>query len=489
MKSRPDARRAAAATRAFTRRFAPLLIVLGVGLILRAYLLAIYRPASGGFNDSIEYLWTSQDHLFRDPFRPAGYPLFLRIVRYIVPELSAVVAAQHLLGLATAALLYFVVARATGRRWLPALPAALVAVSGDQLLLEHAIMSESLYTFLVTAGLSGLVFGVLDERRSLPFLAAGGLALGIATTVRPVGIPLILFAGAWLLFALGGSMRQRSFRAAIAVVPALAVLVSYIVVQGALTGTWGVSPASGWALYTRVAPVADCREFDPPDGAEVLCESKPSFAPAGQGRPGPGFYQFVGGPAIEHFGNPFKTGLRGSGTMGRFARTVLVHQPLDYLREIGRDMLRYFSPTTGYDRPYAGAGPDELDLARRTPPVEKLTVEVAEAVGFDAQPVEIGSGVYALQDLQHSLRLQGLGLVAVVILAMAGIVFGTGMRRRVSILLAGAAFVQAFVPVATISWGFRYGLPPSGQLAAAAAIGIHLLLERSRRESVKTASA
>jgi hypothetical protein len=463
----------------FARDFAPLLIVLGAGLVLRVYLMLIYRPVAAGFNDTIEYLTTSHDHLFRDPFRPAGYPLFLRIIRYTVPELSAVIAIQHLLGLATAGLIYLVVRRLTGRRWLPALPAALVALSGDQLLLEHSILTESLYTFLVTAGLCGLLYAVIDGRRALPLLAGGGLALGVATTVRPVGIPLVLFAGAWLLLALGGSLRQRLLRTAVAGVPALGVVLFYVVVQGALTGTWGVSPASGWALYTRVAPIADCHDFDPPKGTDVLCESKPSFAPGGQGRPGPGFYQFVGGPAIDHFGNPFSTGLRGSGTMGRFARAVVLHQPLDYSREVGRDMLRYIDATTGFDRAYAGAGADELELARRTPSIERLTVQVADRVGLDAQPVEVGHGVYALQDLQHWLRVQGLALITLLMLALCGAVIGRGLVRSASFLLAGAALVQALVPVATISWGFRYGVPAIGQLAAAAALGIHALAQRT----------
>jgi len=476
VRTRQEARRRAGAAWAFAQDFAPLLIVLGAGLLLRVYLMAIYRPTAAGFNDTIEYLTTSHDHLFRDPFRPAGYPLFLRVVRYVFPELSAVVAIQHLLGLVTAALIYLVVRRLTGRRWLPALPAGLVALSGDQLLLEHSILTESLYTFLVTAGLCAVVYAVVGNGKGLALLVGGGLALGIATTVRPVGIPLVLFVAAWLVFAVGGSMRQRLLRISVAVVPALAVIVSYILIQGALTGTWGVSPASGWALYTRVAPIADCHEFDPPKGTDVLCESKASFAPDGQGRPGPGFYQFVGGPAITHFGNPFQTGLRGSGAMGRFARATLLHQPLDYGREVGRDMLRYIDATTGFDRSYAGAGAEELELARRTPEIEQFTVQVAERVGFDAQPIHVGQGVYALQDLQHWLRVQGLGLIALLLLALCGAFAGRGRIRSATLLLAGAALVQAFVPVATISWGFRYGVPAIGELAAAATLGIHSLL-------------
>jgi hypothetical protein len=467
----------------FARDFAPLLIVLGAGLLLRVYLMLIYRPVAAGFNDSIEYLTTSHDHLFRDPFRPAGYPLFLRIVRYTVPELSAVVAIQHLLGLVAAALLYLVVRRLTGRRWLPALPAGLVALSGDQLLLEHSILTESLYTFLATAGICGLLYAVVDGRGLVPLLATSGLALGIAATIRPVGIPLVLFVGAWFILAVGGSLRQRLVRTAIAGVPALGVVALYVVIQGALIGVWGVSPAAGWALYTRVAPIADCNDFKEPKGTSFLCESKPSFAPGGQGRPGPGFYQFVGGPAIAHFGNPFSTGLKGSGTMGRFARAVVLHQPLAYGREVGRDMLRYIDATTGFDRAYGGAGADELELARRTPAVEQPTVRVAEQVGFDAQPVEVGRGIYALQDLQHWLRVQGLALVALLGLAVIGLVIGRGSIRTASFLFAGAALVQAAVPVATISWGFRYGVPAIGQLAAAAALGVHALTQRQAPRS------
>jgi hypothetical protein len=478
LRPRYDARRAAGATWAFARDEAPLLIVLGGGLLLRVYLMAIYRPAAASFNDTIEYLTTSHDHLFRDPFRPAGYPLFLRIVRYGVPELSAVIAVQHLLGLATAALIYLAVRRLTGRRWLPAFPAALVAFSGDQLFLEHSILTECLYTFLVTAGLCGLAYAVAGSPRPLPLLAGSGLALGIATTVRSVAIPLLLLVGAWALYAFGRSLRQRIVPAAFALAPGLAVVGFYVVAQGALAGTWGVSPASGWAIYTRVAPIADCREFDPPEGTEVLCESKPSFAPGGQGRPGPGFYQFVGGPAIEHFGNPFSTGLHGSGTMGRFARAVLLHQPLDYGREVGRDMLRYIDPSTGFDRTYAGAGADELEFVRRAPGIERLTVDVAEQVGFDAHPLEVGRGIHTLVDLQHWLRVQGLALIVLLILAATAAIAGRGPIRSASLLLAGAALLQAFVPVATISWGFRYGVPAIGQLAAASALGVHALTYR-----------
>jgi hypothetical protein len=468
-------------TRAFAAAHPALLLVLAAGAAYRLYLIGIYSPVAAVFNDSIQYLSTSQDHLFQDPFRPAGYPLFLRIIRYVIPELSAVVVVQHLLGLATAALLYAAVWRLTSRKWLSALPAGLVALSGDQILLEHSILTESLYTFLVTAGLCGLVLALAGDRWSVALLVVSGFALGASATIRAVGMPLILAVTVWLFLAVSADWRRRLRVSATMAVPAFAVALGYIVLQGALTGTWGVSRASGWALYTRVAPIADCTEFDPPDGSAVLCESRPSFSKtAGQGRAGPGFYQYVGGPSIERYGNPFQTGLRGSGTMGEFARAVILHQPLGYMREVARDMVRYVVPSAGYDRAYAGAGADELDIARRAPPIENLTVQVAEQTGFDAGRVEVGSGIQALQDLQYALRIQGISLVVLLVLAAAAIIAGRGRIRRGAILFAGAAFLQAFVPVATISWGFRYGVPSLGVLAAAATLGIHALVQRTR---------
>jgi dolichyl-phosphate-mannose-protein mannosyltransferase len=467
--------------RAVAISYAPLLVVLAAGLLLRVYLMAVYSPIAASFNDSVQYLATSEDHLFRDPFRPPGYPLFLRILRYTFSELSFVVVVQHLLGLLTGAFLYFCVRHVTGRRWLPALPAAIVVLSGDQLLLEHSLLTEALYTFLATAAVCAVVIGTTSARAA-PLLVAGGVALGCATTVRSVAIPIIGLVGVWMLWAAAGSLRSRLKKVGWAVGPAVAIFVSFIVFQGTLAGVWGVSEAAGWALYTRVAPIADCTEFDPPDGTKFLCETKPSFSETpGAGRAGPGYYQYVGGPSIDRYGNPFEAGLRGTSTLEEFAFAVLVHQPLDYAREVGRDMVRYIVQDAGYDRAYAGAGADELDIARRVPSIEELTIAQAEAAGFEADAVDVDGGVHALQDFQRATRIQGIALIVLLALAGTALVVGQGMVRRSALFLGAAAIGQAFVPVASISWGFRYGVPSLGPLAAAAALGIHASLERARQ--------
>lgn len=457
----------------------PILVLVVIGVALRVYLLVAYRPVAAGFNDSVTYLFTSKDHLFSDASRMAGYPFALRIARYVYPNLSFVVVLQHVLGVATAVLLYLTVRRITGGRWLPLIPAGLVLLSGDYLLLEHSILTETLYLFLVTAAIAAVVIGLAAtaQRTALVLLASGGLSLGAAATVRSVGLPVVFYVFGWLLFTTTRVWRKPLRFAAAFAIPAAAVVTTYVILQGTLTGFWGVLRASGWGLYPRVAAIADCHDFKPPSHTAFLCESTPPVT-----RPGPDYYQYVGGPAIARFGSPFQTNGRGSRTLSRFARAVIRAEPFAYLREVGRDMVRFIDPTAGLDRPYAGPGSDELDLARRQPEVEQATVEAARSVGFAAGAVKVSGGVGFLAELQPMFRVSGAMLVALLFLACAPVVGGRGRVRATSVLFLGCAILQPLVAVATLSWAYRYGVVASADLAAAAALGIHFLANRRALE-------
>ena len=131
----------------FISAHAPFVIVLAVGFLVRLYLFLMYRPVAGEFSDSVTYLSTSNSHLFGDASRMAGYPFFLLVVRDVFPKLSFVIGLQHVLGLATGVLLYALVRRVTGARWLSVVPAAFFLLSGDYLLLEHSLLTETLYIF------------------------------------------------------------------------------------------------------------------------------------------------------------------------------------------------------------------------------------------------------------------------------------------------------------------------------------------------------
>lgn len=140
----------------FDRVAVVVMLVFVAGAGVRLWYMAQWRPAFLGYGDSAAYVSAAVGGFDYDTSRPGGYALFLRLGHAISAQLSYTIALQHLLGIATAALLYLAVRRATGSRWLGLMPAAVVLFDGFQVTLEHSPMSEALFTFLVAGALLGL---------------------------------------------------------------------------------------------------------------------------------------------------------------------------------------------------------------------------------------------------------------------------------------------------------------------------------------------
>ena len=371
---------------------------------------------------------------------------------------------QHLLGLATAAMLYVCARRITGSRWIPALPAAVVALSGDQILLEHSVLTESLYTFLVTAALCAVALADASKR-GYGLLLAGGFLLGSAATVRTVAISLIAVPVLWLWSgsAPGSTAAPRSRRICgsggrrAALLPRRSGRVHRLL--GRLRLRAGLSTRGS----RRSRTVA---EFTPPSGTTFLCERTRSRGACRARTPRTGLLPVRRRSGDREVRKSIPDRARGNKTVRRFAVAALLGQPLDYLREVSRESLHYVVPSAGYDRPYSFASAEELDIARRETTIEAATIERAESVGFDADPVDVeDSSTHVLQDLQHALRVQGLSLVLLLALGLLGVGLGQGMVRSASGLFLVFALAQALVPVATLGWEFplrRAGDRPVG---------------------------
>src|SRR4051812_36447485 len=255
------------------RTRAALLAVLGAGIGLRVLAMVAWSPAFMGWPDAKSYLDVAHGELFSNVLRPAGYPMFLRVLDAVHPSLGLVVLANHALGLGTAVLLFAAVARAGAPPLLGVLPAAIVALCGDVAFLEHAPLSEPLFTFLVALAAYAAVR--TQERSGVGWPVVAGLALGYATTVRVVGAVLLPVFALWLLSAAHGPLRRRARTAGIGAAAALALLGAYAAAEYASIGSLGLSRHGDWHLYARVAGFADCSRFDPPAGTTVLCERTP----------------------------------------------------------------------------------------------------------------------------------------------------------------------------------------------------------------------
>jgi hypothetical protein len=389
-------------------------------------------------------------------------------LHWISDQLAFTIAVQHVLGIATALLLYAAARRIGAPVWAGAVGAAAVLLSLDQIVLEHVVLTDALFTFLLAITIYACVRG-LDAPRPLrgpfdtthPWVLAAGFVLALAAWVRGVGLPMIPFLVLWIAIAIPGTWRRRVGRAALAGGAAAILMLTYFVLNDIRTGNFGFTQSSGWALYSRIAPLADCSRFDPPTGTDDLCESS---APGT--RFGPDFYGWEpNSPAIRKYGYP----PNGDDELGDFAREAILHQPLSYLKAVGTDVLRYFLPDY---RNYAFGGPgyNTLDIQRKDPPLEREVFGFLSAY-YDGDFHEIDAGIGVLSEIQDWVRVQPLLMLAAMLAGIAGVVLARGRVRAVLVLLCGAVLLLLLIPSATANYNVRYGIPAGGPAMLAGAIG------------------
>jgi len=443
--------------------------LLVAGALLRLLFTFAWRPAFMGWPDAASYMDVSQGELFSSTLRPAGYPLLLKGLYALAPSLGLVVALQHLLGLVSAALLYSAVARSGAPRLLGLVPAAILALGGDFMFLEHAPISEASFIFLVSAALYAAVRALEGGR--LRWAALCGLALALAASVRVVALALLVVVGLWTLLASGEELRQRLRLLAMGAAGVAAVLVPYYVAEQAAVGDTGLSRNGVWNVYGRVAPFADCSKFTPPPGTERLCEmtSRPRR---------PLTYQYTFNwyysPAVRYFGNPHSATPEQTGYVAAFARAVIVGQPLSYAEEVGAGLLRYVAPESfkGY-----GGGPGYDELVGQQILFNRLFrrqgLGVAREHGYtDAGGFAVDHGLLeALRAYESVTRIQGALFVLIALLSLAAPLLNTGRARSAALLFALVGWTLCVVPVATVEFSVRTGLPGFGALGAAAALG------------------
>jgi len=472
---------AAAGRRALGKRpaLAVLALLLAAAVGLRILLTLVYEPATLAQFDANSYVWQAEGGLFSSALQAPGYSGFLRLGHLISDQVAFTISVQHLLALVTAAIAWWTVRRISGSDWLGLIPAAVVLLNGDALLLEHSLMSETLFTFLVVATLAAAVLA-LDSPRPWAWLALAGALLGGAIWVRYAAIGLVPVLAIWALLVFKPIRRDGLAAAAAALVPVIVIVGLLVVLQGRQTGFYGLGESGGWALYSRVAGFADCREFDPPAGTERLCQTNPKGE-----RPNPDWYSYSPeSPGVQMFGGP----PNGDAELRSWARSAIVAQPFAYAGEVLDDLALFVDeqPWTNRDTSLIGSRvvsftlrePDEHCPPNvcRTPP---LGIEGNSVWGWTA-PVHgayyaafeprKGAAVVFFQDLQRVLRVHGPLLGAAVALSLLGLLAVRGRLARAQWLLTLSALALLVTPVATTTYNIRYAIPVLPVLAAAAAL-------------------
>lgn len=94
-----------------------LIALLLAGFALRIWLSFAVRPAYAHSYDSLLFVDMARGELFSDPTRTVGYPILLRALHGISSDLDFTIQVQHLLGIATALVLYATVRRLGAPVW------------------------------------------------------------------------------------------------------------------------------------------------------------------------------------------------------------------------------------------------------------------------------------------------------------------------------------------------------------------------------------
>jgi hypothetical protein len=431
----------------------PLLPVLLVAAGLRLAAAIAYRPALF-LSDSWAYIGAAYTEwpvgFITD--RPSGYPLTLKVLSLLGHNLAVVTTVQHLAGLTTGVLAYTLMVRLGVGRWVAAAATAVILLDAYTIALEQHVMAEAFFSLALMVG----VFLAAAAGPGPANLAASGASVAVACLLRAAGLfALPVLALFWWH---AGSRRG----AAAALLGLAAPLACYFGLQLAEGSPVGFSQASGWFLYGRVAPLADCRHTAVRREGKTLCRLT-----ARAGNRGPSFYVWnPASPAQQIFGS--KENPRADHALRRFAVAVVRDRPFAYGHLVARESSYYFSGRVpvalgGYNaitfpsgrKPYFSASPLAVRLRRDY--LSGFTAEVHQPAG-------------ALREYQRFGRTPPLLLAALTIAALLGLVFGSG-RRWETMLLAGVALSIVLGATATTAFDPRYAVPAVPLLVCAGAVG------------------
>jgi hypothetical protein len=218
---------------------------------------------------------------------------------------------------------------------------------------------------------------------------------------------------------------------------------------------------SGWNLYARAAPFADCRRFTPPEGTAVLCDERPPAK-----RPGPfGYVWDLECVARKRFELGPKTG----GKLGEFAKRAITHQPLDYVGWVAIDLVKYIDPGLVAPRAYDAPPREILSFGWRDMTREERLVQ-AMSRSYKGTQVRV-HWQKLLAFYQNLARPSGWALAVFFLLTFAGLSKARGAIRLGITLLGLSAFGLYLIPVLTLSYSFRYGVPPETFIIPSGVLG------------------
>jgi len=414
------------------------------------------------FNDSFEYL-ANTVHFNLDPTRVSGYSVWLKILEPL-HSYALVTILQHLMGLSVAVMIYALARHRYGApAWLATLATVPVLYDGFEIQLEHLILSDVPFLFVLTLAMTLLLWDPAgpSTRRS----ALIGLLLGLAVVLRSVGEPILV------LFALYMIIRRFNWRkiAAIVAVGVLPVL-AYAGAFDIEHGQFAMSNATGVFLYARVMTFAECSMMSVPADELWLCTTvPPDKRPISQDY----IWRSTRDTPLDRYQSPMFTPVVNK-LAEDFAIRAVEAQPLDYARAVAADTWRVF----GWNRhvfPNAQTY-DEYEFLAAAPPIPtwddanlgRYHSYAAAYVQGNPNTQVVNPFAAIIRYYQEYVWLPGT-IYGLILLAGLGGLAAAWRRLGGEALLPWAVSLALIViPAATAEFDYRYVLPavPFACLAA-----------------------
>jgi len=458
-------------------------VVIVLAAALRGVVMLGYPPILF-YSDSYNYI---SDAVTKAPdvIRSDGYPLFLYL---LLPfhSLTLIAALQALMGLAMGAAIYAVLRRRGLPWWGATLPALPVLFDVYEIQIEHMVMSDVLFIFLVTVALAALCW---SDRPPFLLCAVAGLMIGYAGVVRTVGEPLLV------VLVIGLLLRRVDWRrTAVLLVAGVLPIAGYMFWYHGFYGQYALDTSSGTFLYSRVSTFAKCSQMSLPADLKVLCDPTPPAK-----RPNSQEYLWsINTPLYKvSNGNPFTPA--ANSMAGRFARAAIEAEPLAYARAVAKD----FAHTFTWDRTQSdltGSGPSFQFEPVVTPVTANKTLwwvlyypAIKSALlryGGPSlgQPTVVQPYAGFIRAYQKVFYLRGTMLGGILLLGAAGII--ARWRRWGGLALLPWAVTAALLILPPMTAGFSYRYALAAVPAACLAAGLALSREpRAARKAALPAAA
>jgi hypothetical protein len=320
----------------FARRHAVFGAILLAAAAVRAIVMLGY-PGPLLYPDTGPYL-SAALRLVPGQLNPSGYSFMLRLLEPF-NSLAVVVGVQHAMGLGVGVLGYALLRRFGLPGWGAALAMVPVLLSAYAIQIEHFLLSDTLFGFLVMVAVTVMLWW-----RDPPLWACAlaGLLLAAAAIVRVQGVPLLIVFVACLLIRFAG---WRTLASVAVICVAFAVpTAAYAAWFDHWYGSFRLTNSDGFYLYAEVTTFADCAKIHPPADLRRMCLNVPvsereAYAP---------YYMWVW-KANPLRGVPWSTADR----LGNdFAFRAIRAEPLDYLQAVEQNFAQSFLLHSGHPREF-----------------------------------------------------------------------------------------------------------------------------------------